>query len=304
MLNAFTRDQIEELSKEMGRRGLMSLESSMFKESRDRHRRALELGYLGVEDRYDCDATFCDRMHQDGKDAASCIFDDMFAYAHLPDPPRTRSQFSAGISANAANANVLAKLLFVKNPKGPDGYPTEFKEAWTKPWGFIFGRKVMTQRGYMDYLEKKGAVRDLLTWRGVVTVPTEGVSDFLEGIYVKNMEAAITNIERKERQSEMQRKRNAEQANLAAAPSSSSGQPDAAASPAPFLAPEPENPPVPEPKTPPKAPPQRSGQPDADRDQSWSWNRDHYGSYREWRKWHGVWYYRDDRRSRWIYWGR
>ena len=119
---------------------------------------------------------------------------------------------------------------------------------------------------------------------------------------MKNMEAAITNIERKERQSEMQRKRNAEQANLASAPASSSGQPDAVTPNVPFL--EPENPPVPEPKTPPMAPPsQRSGQPDAG-DQSWSWNRDHYGSRREWRKWQGAWYYRDDRRSRWIYWGR
>ena len=124
--------------------------------------------------------------------------------------------------------------------------------------------------------------------------------DFLEGIYVKNMEAAITNIERKERQSEMQRKRNAEQASLTTAPASSSGQPDAASS----SVPEPKAAPVLEPKTPPQGPPQRSGQPAAARHQSWSWNRDHYGSRREWTRWQGAWHYRDDRRSRWIYWGR
>ena len=137
-----------------------------------------------------------------------------------------------------------------------------------------------------------------------MSVPHENVAEYLEKIYVKNLEAAITNIERKERQSEMQRKRNAEQANLPAAPATSSGQPDAASS----SAAEPTSAAVPEPKTPPKAPPrappQRSGQPAAARDQSWSWNRDHYGSRREWTRWQGAWYYRDDARSRWIYWGR
>ena len=292
MLNALTQDQVAELAKEMGRRGLMSLESTMLKDSRDRHRRAKELGYEGVEDRYDCDAQFCDRMHQEGKDVSNCVFDDMFAYAHLPDPPRTRPQFVAGVAANAANENVLTKLLFVKNPKGHSGYPAEFKDTWIKPWGFIFGRKIFTQVGYEQYLEKKGAYRNLLTWRGVVTVPHDNVSDFLESIYVQNHEAAITNIERKEKQSQIAKKRNAEQASQTTATGSGSAQADAS------------SPAVPAPKTPPKAPPSRSAQADAPQTQSWSWNRDHYGSRREWTQWRGNWYYRDDSQSRWIYWGR
>ena len=154
----------------------------------------------------------------------------------------------------------------------------------------------MTQLGYEQYLSKKGAYRNLLTWNGVVAVPKENVSDFLESLYVKNYEAAITNIERKEKQSAAAKKRNAEkEARQAAfAPGSSSAQADAS------------SPTVPEPKTPPKAPPSRSAQADAPSASShlWSWNRDHYGSRREWTQWRGNWYYRDDRNSRWIYWGR
>ena len=80
MLNALTQNQINELANEMGRRGLMSMESTLLKDSRDRHRRAKELGYEGVEDRYDSDTQFYDRMHQEGKDVSNCVFDDMFAY--------------------------------------------------------------------------------------------------------------------------------------------------------------------------------------------------------------------------------
>ena len=180
----------------------------------------------------------------------------------------------------------------MKNPKGHSGYPAEFKDTWIKPWGFIFGRKIFTQVGYEQYLEKKGAYRNLLTWRGVVTVPHDNVSDFLESIYVQNHEAAITNIERKEKQSQIAKKRNAEQASQTTATGSSSAQADAS------------SPAVPAPKTPPKAPPTRSAQADAPQTQSWSWNRDHYVSRREWTQWRGNWYYRDDSRSRWIYWGR
>lgn len=159
----------------------------------------------------------------------------------------------------------------------------------------------MTQLGYEKYLEKKGAYRSLLTWQGVVVVPGENVSDFLESLYIKNLEAAIVNIERKEKQREVARKRNAEQASLqAAAPASSSAQADASSA----SVPGPKTPPMPSPVTPPKAAPSRSAQADASRSSSWSWNRDHYGSRREWSKWQGAWYYRDDARSRWIYWGR
>ena len=109
--------------------------------------------------------------------------------SHTPDPPPTRPQFIAGVAADAANENVLTKLIFLKNPKGHAGYPSEFKEAWTKPWGFIFGQQVFTQLGYEQYLEKKGAYRNLLTW---VTVPHDNVSDFLESIYCERQSGGLT----------------------------------------------------------------------------------------------------------------
>ena len=116
MLDSMTERKISELAVEMGRRGIMSLESTLLKDSRDRYNRAKQLGYEGVEDRYDSDTQFCDRIHQEGKDVSNCIFDDMFAFAHLPDPPRTRQQFVAGVAANAVNEHALTKLMYIKNP--------------------------------------------------------------------------------------------------------------------------------------------------------------------------------------------
>ena len=257
----------------------------------------MQLGYEGVEDRYTSNTQFCHRIHQEGKDMSNCQFDGMFACGHLPGAPRTRAQFVAGVAANAENEHVLTKLLFVSSPKGNYGYPDDFKKAWTKPWGFIFGRRVFTQKGYDENLEKDGSNRMLLTWRGVVKVPEENVTDFLEKQYVENYEAVMTNIEKKQKQSQVAKKRNAEEESGAAG--SSSPQADASSS-------SPAASPVPEPKTPPKsASAARSGQPDAPRGgQSWSWSRDHYGSRREGSHYQGNWWYRDDRRSRWIFWGR
>ena len=198
MVDALTENQIKELGAETGRRGICSLERALLKDCRDRHHRAKQLGHQGVEDRFTSDTQFCHRVHQEGKDMSNYQFDDMFAYGHLPDPPRTRAQFVAGIAANAENEHALTKLLFVSNPKGNYGYPDDFKKTWTKPWGFIFGRRVFTQKGYKEYLEKEGADRMLLTWRGVVKVPEENVTDFLEKQYVANHEAVMTNIERKQ----------------------------------------------------------------------------------------------------------
>ena len=66
LLAAISEEQGAELRKAIGARGLTSLEASVVREAKDRLRRAVTMGYTSVEDRYDSDATFCDRVHQDG----------------------------------------------------------------------------------------------------------------------------------------------------------------------------------------------------------------------------------------------
>ena len=87
LLAALTNEQATMLRREMGSRGITSIESAVIKDCRDRHKRAKALGYEDVEDRYASDVTFCDRVHGEGRGLSECIFDDMFAYANLPDPP-------------------------------------------------------------------------------------------------------------------------------------------------------------------------------------------------------------------------
>ena len=104
-------------------------------------------------------------------------------------------------------------------------------------------------------------------------MPRENVPDFLESSYVAILASAMQKIQKKLKQSQVTKKRKADedaqkaQADPTAAASSSAQSSCTAAL-------------VPLPKTPPKrALATSSGQPDAPRrggDQSWSWNRDRY----------------------------
>ena len=150
LLATLTGEQADALRKEIGARGITSLESSVLRDCRDRYKRAKQMGYENVEDRYASDVTFCDRVHEDGRGLNDCIFDDMMAFASLPDPPRTRTQVSAGVAANAEHANCLSKLIYMSQPAGVDGFPFEFKQKWTKVWGFMFGRHVFSETEYIE----------------------------------------------------------------------------------------------------------------------------------------------------------
>ena len=343
LLATLTNEQADQLRREMGSRGITSIESAVIKDCRDRHKRAKALGYDDVEDRYASDVTFFDRVHGEGRGLSECIFDDMFAYANLPDPPRTRAQISAGVAANAQHENCLSKLIFMSQPRGVEGFPIEFRKTWKKTWGFMFGRHIFTEDEYVSYIGRKGAFRGLLTWKGTVQVPVNGTLDFLEKLYEENLPLVRGNLERKEKQSAAAKAGGpggqkadptvaptAERKRKAEADTSATGRDDTAAASSahadashvdasfgpgstPFLAPEPPTPkggarPFLEPETPPTAKAASTVTSKAASsgrpDASWSWNRDHYGARREWSFWRGAWYYRDEAGGRWIYWNR
>ena len=343
LLAALTNEQADMLRRELGPRGITSIESAVIKDCRDRHKRAKALGYEDVEDRYASDVTFCDRVHGEGRGLSECIFDDMFAYANLPDPPRTRAQISAGVAANAQNENCLSKLIFMSQPRGVEGFPIEFRKTWKKTWGFMFGRHIFTEDEYVSYIGRRGAFRGLLTWKGTVQVPVNGTLDFLEKLYEENLPLVRGNLERKEKQSAAAKAGGpggqkadptvaptAERKRKAEADTSATGRDDTAAASSahadashvdasfgpgstPFLAPEPPTPkggarPFLEPETPPTAKAASTVTSKAASsgrpDASWSWNRDHYGARREWSFWRGAWYYRDEAGGHWIYWNR
>ena len=150
LLATLTGEQADLLRQEIGERGITSLESSVLQltDCRDRYKRAKQLGYENVEDRYSCDVTFCDRVHEDGRGLNDCIFDDMFAFANLPDPPRSRIQISAGVAANAEHQTCLSKLIYMSQPRGVDGFPVGYRGTWTKVWGFMFGRHIFNEEEY------------------------------------------------------------------------------------------------------------------------------------------------------------
>eukprot|EP00435_Cladocopium_sp_Y103_P014589 s3962_g3.t1 len=121
LLASLTDQQAAELRSAIGKRGLTSIEASVLQDAKDKVRRAKTLGYEGVEDRYASDAQFCDRVHQEGKGVKDCIQCDLLAYAHLPDPSRTRKQISAGVAANAEHDHLLTKLIYTLSARW--GFP-------------------------------------------------------------------------------------------------------------------------------------------------------------------------------------
>ena len=62
LLSAITEEQGTQLREAVGVRGLTSIEASVIKEAKDRHRRAISKGYTCVEDRCACDVGIC-RIH-------------------------------------------------------------------------------------------------------------------------------------------------------------------------------------------------------------------------------------------------
>ena len=211
LLQAITEEQGEQLRQAIGVRGLTSLEAATIREPRDRYKRALNCGYLNVEDRYGSDVQFCDRVHQEGRAVKECILDDMLAFANLPDPPRTRAQLSAGVAANAEHEHLLTKLVYFSHARSPEGFPHEFRTGFTKVWGYMFGKHLFSEGNYIDYLKTSNAHRALLTWKGVVKVPDQDVASFLEDVYEKNLPLVKQNLERKQNQSNIAKKRKAEE---------------------------------------------------------------------------------------------
>ena len=294
----------------MGARGLTSLESSVLKDCRDRYKGAKQLGYENVEDRYSCHVTFCDRVHEDGRGLNDCIFDDMLAFANLPDPPRTRIQVSAGVATNAEHANCLSKLFYMSQPAGVDGFPVEYRGAWTKVWGFMFGRHIL-ETEYVSYITLGAKIpigRCLpgrALFRYLLTAPRISLRRSM-GRKEKQSIAAKAGPPKADPQ--IERKRKAEEEGnvpMGTEAASSSAQADASSGATPFLLPDPPTPKSgarpflePEPTMASKA--SSSGRPEA----SWRWNCDHYVARREWSHWRGAWYYRDEAGGRWIYWNR
>ena len=290
MLAALTRTQATQPC-EIRPRGLTSIESSEIKNAKDKLKRAKQLGYETVQDRYDSDAVFAGRVHEEGKGRSDCIKCDMLTFAHLPDPPRTVQQVSAGVAANAEHEHLLTKLVYFSQPRGCDQFPFKYK-YFVKVWGYMFGRRLCSEDEYIQYICKDQSHRNLLTWSGVVWISPDHAHDKLAEIYEDNLPKVLKNIERKYRQSEIAKTRRVEeeqQANQASTAASSAQAEASSQTTSPFLVPEP-------------ATPAEPASPLTGRSWTWSYCPDQYGSQSEWSKWRGQWYYRDEPHGRWIAW--
>ena len=51
----------------------------------------------------------------------------------------------------------------------------------------MFGKQLFNEAEYVQYIEKDCAHRSLLTWQGVIRVPSENIEVFLEHVYEENL---------------------------------------------------------------------------------------------------------------------
>ena len=153
----------------------------------------------------------------------------------------------------------------------------------------IHVRQTSLLRGQLCGLPQDAPRPQVSIWKRVVKVPEENVVNFLEDLYEQNLPLAKQNIEHKKNQSNLAKKRKAEEDSQAR--SSAQAEAPSSSSAAAFLGPDPD--------AAPRAPavPARtvssaassSGQPDARGRSTWSYNRDYYGMQREWSKYRGQW---------------
>jgi hypothetical protein len=163
-LSALTDQQAAELRKKMGVRGFTLLEASEVKDAKGKLCRAKAMRYEDVEDRYRPDATFCDRIHEDGRalltaSIATCLRSPTFLICLDQD---SRYLISAGVAANAEHQRLLTKLTYFSQPNAVEGFPYEYRQTWTKVWGFMFGHTSF-QRKKIQNVKKDRSHRSLLT---------------------------------------------------------------------------------------------------------------------------------------------
>ena len=116
---------------------------------------------------------------------------------------RTRAQQTAGVAANAEHEHLLAKLVYFSQNRGVDAFPVDYRSTWTKVRGFMFGKRLFNEAEYIKYFEKDTAHRSLLTWRGVIRVPSQNVVMFLEHVSEENLPLVRQNIDQKQNQSQI-----------------------------------------------------------------------------------------------------
>ena len=78
-------------------RGNMSPEAIMIQDARSRMKRADKCGFQSIEDRFEHDVQFMERMLQMGYDHRAAQRQDWLCHAHLANPPRNKAQVSLGL---------------------------------------------------------------------------------------------------------------------------------------------------------------------------------------------------------------
>ena len=176
----------------------MSTESQFV---RDCHKpsKAEETGYQSIQDRYNHDLRFADRMNAMGFRLNDGHTMDLLSRAHLANPPRHIAQIRLGVGYNVEADHQLVRRVY-SEWRSPAQVPEPFNH-YESNWFFLYQFKTMSTEEYVRYLQKPGSSRSLLTWKGVIAIDVDNVYYQIEDIIRENLPIVLADVDRKLTQS-------------------------------------------------------------------------------------------------------
>ena len=179
-------------------RGNMSPEAIMIQDARSRMKRADKCGFQSIEDRFEHDVHFMERMLQMGYDYRAAQRQDGLCHVHLANPPRNKAQVSLGLGYDEDHS--LARLAYID--VAPDRFP-QAMDYIPEQWCVIYRTNILSLREYAEYINSPKSHRGLLAWDGVHHVQQDSALEERQLCH-DNLSAARRDVVNKQTQEQRQ----------------------------------------------------------------------------------------------------
>ena len=196
-------EEISEIKKSVvgeSGRGSRGLESKNIDHCRKSFKRACKSGFGSNVDRFNRDTDFHQAKISEGFTRKGMAKFDLVAQSHIASAARTSTQVALGSAYGKKFGNSLIRLAFI-GADLDDLEPPFDKDHWVKPWMFLWGETMFSEKEYITYVQNNPRFRFIVTWDGVEEIVPDNDGAMLEQIYERSYSKALENIEHKIKQS-------------------------------------------------------------------------------------------------------
>ena len=196
-------EEISEIKKSVvgeSGRGSRGLESRNIDRCRKSFKRARKSGFDSNVDRFNRDTDFHQAKISEGFTRKDMAKFDLLAQSHIASAARTSAQVALGSAYGKKFGNSLIRLAFIEADLD-DLEPPFDKDHWVKPWMFLWGETMFSEKEYIAYVQNNPRFRFIVTWDGVEEIVPDNAGAMLEQIYERSYSKALENIQHKIKQS-------------------------------------------------------------------------------------------------------